>query len=106
MAAAIVADLKDIENAMRMNVEKALPLQGVQLLQFYRVRKDRISGYPVIVTEYRRSGPKGPVIVQVNQIFTESQTIGVNLSYRESETALWKPVIEQIRQSITVAKWP
>ncbi len=106
MAAATVADLKDIENGIRTNLEKSLPLQGLQLLQFYGVRKDRISGYPVIVTEYRRSGPKGPVIVQVNQIFTESQTIGVNLSYRESEASLWKPVIEKIRQSIMVTKWP
>lgn len=104
--AATAADLKDLGNEVRTNLEKMLPLQNNQLLQFYGVRKDIISGYPAIVTEYRRSGPKGPVIVQINQVFTNSQEIKIFLSYRESEAALWKPVVGKIRKSLTLTKWP
>lgn len=104
--AATAADLRDIGNEIRGGLEKTLPLQNYQLLQFYGVRKDSISGHPAIVIEYRRSGPKGPVIVQINRVFTNSQEIGINLSYRESEAALWKPVVAKIRQSITLTKWP
>ncbi|HQC09865.1 MAG: hypothetical protein GYA67_09400 [Smithella sp.] len=104
--AATATDLKDIGNELRGGLEKMLPLQNNQLLQFYGVRKDSISGHPALVIEYRRSGPKGPVIVQINLIFTNSQEVNINLSYRESEAALWKPVVAKIRQSITLTKWP
>lgn len=104
VTAATSADLKELGDETRANFEKILPLQGNRLLQFIGVRKDRISGYPAIVTEYRRSGPKGPVVVQINQIYTESQEIRINLSYRESEAALWKPVVAKIRQSVTITK--
>jgi len=103
---ATAADLKDIGNELRGVLEKMLPLQNNQLLQFYGVRKDSISGHPALVIEYRRSGPKGPVIVQINRVFTDSQEVNINLSYRESEAALWKPVVTKIRQSITLTKWP
>lgn len=106
IGAATVAELKDLGNEIRAGLEKLLPLQNNQLLQFYGVRKDSISGYPVIVIEYQRSGPKGPVIVQVNRVFTNSQEININLSYRESEAALWRPIVGKIRQSITLTKWP
>ena len=104
--AATATDLKDIGNELRGGLEKMLPLQNNQLLQFYGVRKDSISGHPALVIEYRRSGPKCPVIVQINLIFTNSQEVNINLSYRESEAALWKPVVAKIRQSITLTKWP
>jgi uncharacterized membrane protein YhaH (DUF805 family) len=100
------ADLEELQRESRANLLKMLPLQGNQLIDFHGVRIDRIAGYPAIVTEYRRTGPKGQVIVQVNQIFTAQQEIGINLSYRETETALWKPVIGKIRQSIIVRRWP
>ena len=80
--------------------------QGNQLIDFHGMRIDRASGHPALVTEYRRTGSKGPVIVQINQIFTGAQEIGINLSYRETEAALWKPVVGKIRQSIVVRQWP
>jgi hypothetical protein len=100
------ADLAELQKESRANLLKSLPLQGIQLIDFHGVRIDRISGYPSVVTEYRRAGPQGPVIVQINQVFTAAQEIGINLSYRETEIALWKPVIGKIRQSVVVRRWP
>jgi len=100
------ADVRELQTVMRQNLQKLLPLQGNQLIEFFGSRIETISDHPAIVTEYRRTGPKGPVFVQINQIFTSSQEIRINLSYRESEVALWKPVVGKIRQSIAVRPWP
>lgn len=99
-------DVREMENLVRQLLLEMLPLQGNQLLEFLGSRIEKISGHPAFITEYRRSGPKGPVFVQINQIFTSSQEIRINLSYRESEIALWKPVLGKIRKSIVVRHWP
>lgn len=104
LASISAADVREIQTEMRSNLQKFLPLQGNQLIEFLGSRIEKISGHPAIVTEYRRTGPKGPVFVQINQIFTSSQEIRVNLSYRESEVALWKPVVGKIRQSIVIRR--
>ena len=99
-------DIQELATDIHKDLLKLLPLQGNKLIEFYGTHMDKISGYPAIVTEFKRTGPKGPVFVQINQIFTPSQEIRINLSFRESEVALWKPVIGKIRQSIVVTHWP
>ena len=103
-ASITAADIRELQIEMRQNLQKLLPLQGNQLIEFFGSRIEKISGHPAIVTEYRRTGPKGPVFVQINQIFTSSQEIRINLSYRESEVALWKPVVGKIQQSIVIRR--
>ena len=103
-ASITAADIRELQNDMRQYFQKLLPLQGLQLIEFFGTRIEKISGHPAIVTEYRRTGPKGPVFVQINQIFTSSQEIRINLSYRESEVALWKPVVGKIKQSIVIKR--
>lgn len=105
-ASITAADIRELQTEMRQNLQKLLPLQGNQLVEFFGSRIEKISGYPAIVTEYRRTGPKGPVFVQINQVFTSNQEIRINLSYRESEVALWKPVVGKIRQSIVIRRSP
>ena len=98
------ADIRELQTQVHQNIKKLLPLQGNQLIQFFGTRLKKISGHPAIVNEYRRTGPKGPVLVQINQIFTPTQEIRINLSCRESEVALWKSVVGKIRQSIVVRR--
>jgi len=105
-ASITAADIRELQTEIRQNLQKLLPLQGNQLIEFFGSRIEKISGYPAIVTEYRRTGPKGPVFVQINQVFASSQEIRINLSYRESEAALWKPVVWKIRQSIVIRRSP
>jgi hypothetical protein len=100
------ADVRELQTVILQMLRKTLPTQGIQLIEFFGSRIEKISSHPAIVTEYRRTGPKGPVFVQSNQIFTSNQEITINLSYRESEVALWKPVVGKIRQSIVVRRWP
>lgn len=97
--------LQELQAEMKRFIEKTLPFQGRKLIEFSGSRIEKLSGYPAIVTEYRRSGPKGPVSVQSNAIFTKRQEIHIILSYRESEAALWKPVVAKIRKSIVIKNW-
>jgi hypothetical protein len=88
---------------MEQEFNKLLPLQGNRLLNFYGVHVERISGHPALVTRYRRSGPKGSVIVEINQIYPGGRhELRMNLSYRESEKALWLPVVKKIRATIKI----
>ncbi|MBC7162122.1 MAG: hypothetical protein H5U26_08445 [Immundisolibacter sp.] len=105
-ASITTADIRDLQSEMRQNFQKLLPLQGNLLIEFLGTRIETISGHPAVVTEYRRTSPEGPVFVQINQVFTFSQEIRISLSYRESEVALWKPVVEKIRRSIVIRPSP
>jgi len=99
-------DIRDLQTEMRQILEKGLSFEGIKLIKFFGSRIERISGHPAIVTEYRQTDPNGPLFVQINQIFTNSQEIGIGLSYRESEALLWKSVVGKIKKSIVVRRWP
>lgn len=97
------ADLAMIDRQLRDEVFPGmLSAIGQKLLDYNGSRLTTISSHPAIVTEYRRTGPRGPVVVQLNRIFTGTQEIAVNLSYREAEAARWRPVIARIRQSVSI----
>lgn len=65
--------------------------------------RELISGHPALVFRYRRLGEEdGLVAVEQIKIMTPTREISVTLSYREAESALWKPVIDNIRQSIKI----
>ena len=83
-----------------------MSLQGNKLIELFDTRIETVSNYPALVSEYRRTGPKGPVRVQIYQVATDNQELRINLSYRETEAAVWKPVITEIRKSITIRRWP
>jgi hypothetical protein len=100
------SELTEMARAVLPHLESQMKLQGNRLIEYIGTRVERISGHPTIVTEYRRTGAKGSVFVQINQIITETQEISVNFSYRESEASVWKSVITKIRQSIVVTRWP
>lgn len=99
------SELKEISSYLKQALTEILPLQGNRLLDFYGVHVERISGHPALVTRYRRSGPKGPVTVELNQIYPggkHNHELRMNLSYRESEKAIWLAVVKKIRKTIKI----
>ena len=98
-------DIHEIEKEMRDGLKNLLTQQGMKLIEFKGTKYERMSGYPALITTYRRSGLKGTVLVQINQIITETQEIRINLSYRESESIVWKPIIGKMRKSILIVPW-
>ena len=98
LAAVTSANIEEFRGEIQRNLQKVLPAQGNQLLEILSVRLDKLGGLPAIITEYRRTGPQGPVWVQLTQVMTARQELAINLSYRESfEAAIWKSVIETMR---------
>ena len=85
-------------------MEDGLSTQNMKILDFYRVRRDFVGKHPALVIEYKRSGPQGPVIVQMTRLFLGAKEVSLNLSYRESEGQLWKPIIQYIRKSFAVTR--
>lgn len=99
------ATSKDITNLQAEQlplIQRMMTLQGNQLIGAIAISRESYSGFPALVTKYRRTGPQGPVSVCTIQIMTSRQEIIATLSYRESERAIWMPVIEKIRRSIIV----
>lgn len=99
-------ELQSFQDEMLKGVRQVLQKQGYQLVRFTGVRRSVISGYPALTTAYRRSSSQGPVLVNVVQIFTPAQDIHINLAYRVSEEAIWKPVMSKVARSIVIHRWP
>ncbi|MBA3805861.1 MAG: hypothetical protein H0X14_09160 [Acidobacteria bacterium] len=96
------AEIRELSSMMSEMMQKSLAAQNLKVIEFYGVRREYVGKHPALVTEYKRSGPQGPVIVQMTRLFLGQKEISLNLSYRESEAQLWKPIIQYIRKSLTV----
>lgn len=96
------ADIKGLQPQMRSVLERGLTEHGLEIEHYFGTRREQISGYPALVTDYRRNGPHGPVIVRLVQLYTPTQEVSVNLSYRESEKVLWMPVINKMYRSLDI----
>ena len=96
------SEIRELSLMMSEMMQKSLSAQNLKVIEFYGVRREYVGKHPALVTEYKRTGPQGPVIVQMTRLFLGEKEISLNLSYRESEAQLWKPVIGYIRKSLTV----
>ncbi len=97
------ADLTLVFKRIRTELAGSLAPLGIEILSFYGSKFETVSGRPAILTRYRRSGLKGAVVVEYYTVFTPKRDIDLWLSYRESETARWKPVMDRIRSSLVIA---
>lgn len=96
------ADLQDFRGELERGFKQILPLQGLTFIATLDTHKEEYSSYPALSFWYLRTGPKGPVVVNLIQIWRPDGIILVNLAYRESEGVLWKAVIARIKKSITL----
>lgn len=94
------ADLQQLKNYNEAELKQILALQGLNYLKTIDVGIEEIGGWPAFVFSYARSGPKGPVVVYLIQITRKSDFLRINLSYRQAEATLWRPVIALIKKSI------
>lgn len=96
------AEIKEFTPMMKEAIEQSLAGQNLKILEFYDLRREFVGNHPALVIEYKRSGPQGAVIVQMTRLLLKGKEISLNLSYRESEGQLWKPVVQYIRKSLAV----
>jgi hypothetical protein len=94
------AELAQLMAEFETEMRQLLALQGFTFLEAKGIGIEEIGGWPAIVFNYRRSGPKGPVFLQLIQVIRRQDFLRINLSYREEERALWIPVVTRIKDSI------
>ena len=81
--------------------QETLSAVGLKVIEFYGVRREFVGGHPALVIEYKRSGQRGAVIVQMTRLYLGGEKeILLDLSYRESEAQIWKPIVQYIRKSL------
>jgi hypothetical protein len=95
-------EIKEFSPEMNQMMQEGLSAAGLKVIEFYGVRRAFVGKHPALVIEYKRSGQKGDVIVQMTRLFLGEKEILLDLSYRESEAQIWKPIVQYIRKSLTV----
>jgi len=103
LLAASDAELRELAPLMHQMLDQGLAAQNLRVIRFDGVRREMIDGHPALVIEYTRSGPQGPVVVQMTRLFIANKEISLNLSYRQSETGLWKPTVDYMRSTFRVS---
>lgn len=96
-------EIRELSPLMHEMMQQALAAQNLKVIEFYGVRREFVGKHPALIIEYKRSGPQGAVIVQMTRLFLGEKEISLNLSYRESEAQIWKPIIQYIRRSLNVS---
>lgn len=95
-----VADVEYLGREMVEQMTELLPRNGLEVLKDLGAQVILVGGHPALDVAYRRTGPHGPVIVHLVQVYGPSTTLTVNLSYRESEQGLWLATLRRIAGSI------
>lgn len=101
------AEIKETEVGIKKGLTQMLPKQGFKLRDYISTTKEEIAGFPAIVALARRTDDaegKETALVWVIQIFASGRTYRLNLAYRESEAAVWKPILERVKTSIRIEK--
>lgn len=101
---ATAKDLEELTEMMRQVMQQVLARGGGSLIDFYPIQKREINSNYALVIRYKRSGREGPVFVSMTRLIVGKKEVSINLSYRESEQVLWRPIVEYIEKSYTVKR--
>ncbi|MBL8036510.1 MAG: hypothetical protein JNN16_03315 [Nitrospira sp.] len=94
-------ELKSIYENQMLAIQKN---GGPELIESYLPRIESISGISSIAWSYRRKSATGHGAWYVTQYKVPCTSILVELtiSYRESDSALWKPILRKVRESVRI----
>jgi hypothetical protein len=104
LLAASDAEIRELTPVMHQMMDQSFATQNLQVIRFDDVRREIVDGHPALVIEYVRSSQAGPVVVQMTRLFIDDKVISLNLSYRKSESAVWKPIVDHMRSTFRVSR--
>jgi len=104
LLAASDSEIRELTPIMQQMFEQGFSAQNLRIVRFDPVQRDIVDGHPALIISYIRSGPQGPVVVQMTRLFIGDTEISLNLSYRQSEAGIWKPIVEHMRNSFHVSR--
>ena len=95
-------NLKEM-TAETLNIFRKLEASGgLKVIEMQPIRIEKIKDYRVLVIPYVRMGANGASPWQVTQykIPTPNQLIEITLSHRQSDAAVWRPILEKVKRSV------
>lgn len=97
-------DFEYLRRLMVQNMKRMEAHGGPHILDVAMPRMVTIDGRSSLLIPYRRSSPVDgrPWQVMMYQVPDGSATVRFTLSYREHDQAIWKPIIEHVRQSFSL----
>lgn len=100
----VLADFKNGWEAERPALIEAMTKQGGKYLGQESYRIETIGAHTTLVLSYKRSSIAGgaPFLVTVYQVPMGADKILITLSYQESHAAIFRPILERIKNSIVI----
>jgi len=94
-------ELKEIETGL-LKTFKKLESSGLKIIKMQSTRIEEFGNYNALVMSYVRAGLNGPSPWQVTQykIPVSDKLIELTLSYRESDSIVWTPILERVKRSL------
>ncbi len=102
LASATPAELKELGVEMQSMFKKLEASGGPKIIEMQTFRIDKFDTYRVLVMPYIRASVNGPSPWQVTQykIPVSTRLIEITLSYRQSDSIVWQPILERVRRSV------
>lgn len=99
-------DLVELQRKFETQLRAVQNLGGPELLESFLPRIEPISGIPSVAWSYRRRSITGQGTWHVTQykVPTPSMLLELTLSCRESDSAIWKPILNKVRQSVSIPR--
>ena len=101
---ASVAELKDFDAETKQGIRAGLSkIPGMKVLEYYPARLQDVNGMQPLVISYRRQlGSNPPVLVWVYTLMNDDRMVQVEMSYRQTEDAIWAPVFQKCLASLRI----
>ena len=102
LASVAPRELKELELEMLQSFRKMEASGGPVIVEMQPVKVEPFKNKRAVVIRYVRKDRAGPGAWQVTQykIPVDNRLIELTLSYRQSDSMLWRPILERVKRSI------
>lgn len=100
----VIAEFKDAWDTEKQQLAEGMARQGVQYLGQEVFRIETIGTRTAFVISYKRTSLRGgaPFVVTQYHVPMGSDKVLVTLSFQESEAAMFRPILERVKNSISI----
>lgn len=92
------ADLNELNKVWKQEAEEFFSGED---FKWYQLTSKKIGGKYALITKYQRPGLKGVVLVEEYKFFLKGKLIRFTLSYRMSDSYIWKSDFEKIMGTLS-----
>lgn len=98
------AELKSFDAEAKQAIKAGLSkIPGMKVLEFYPARLEGVNGMQPLLISYRRQlGSNPPVLVWAYTFMDDERMVQVEMSYRQTEDAVWAPVFQKCIESLRI----